>query len=109
MYKLTILTRRGILKTLFRSFIVGASLSIAAGYLLYVASPGPITIEVCEILEIPSSLAVQYFGVKLHSEFFETIVNSVFYTSVVFAISFLYQEIRARRLRQPTERSKASS
>jgi hypothetical protein len=109
MYKLTILTRLGILKILFRSFVVGTALSIALGYLLYVASPGPVIIEVCEILAIPSSLAVQYFGVKLHSEFFETIVNSVFYTLVVFAISFPYQEIRARRLRQPAEGSKASS
>lgn len=103
-----ILTRRGILKTLFRSFVVGTSLSIAVGYLLYVASPGHVIIEVCELLAIPSSLTVQYFGVKLHSEFFETIVNSVFYTLAVFAISMLYQEIRASRLRQPTERSKAS-
>lgn len=105
---LTILNRRDISKTLFRSFVVGTSLSIALGYLLYVASPGLVIMEVCELLAIPSSLSVQYFGVKLHSAFFETIVNSVFYTLVVFAISLLYREIRARRLRQPTEGSKAS-
>ena len=64
--------------------------------------------EICDYLAIPSSLAVQYFGVKLHSAFFETIVNSVFYTLVVFAISLLYRKIRARRLRQPAEGSKSS-
>ncbi len=64
--------------------------------------------EVCELLAIPSSLTVQYFGVKQHSAFFETIVNSIFYTLVVFAISLLYREIRARRLRQPMEGSNDS-
>ena|SRR6267143_1610193 len=103
----TIVSRREISKTLFRSFIVATSLSIAVSYLLYAASPGLVIMEVCELLSIPSSLTVQYFAVKLHSAFFETIVNSIFYTLVVFAISLLYGEIRARRLRQPTEGSKA--
>jgi hypothetical protein len=104
----TNLRRREISKTLLRSFVVGASLSIGVGYLLYAASPGLVIMEVCELLAIPSSLAVQYFGVKLHSAFFETIVNSLFYTLVVFAISLLYREIRARRHHQPTDGSKAS-
>jgi hypothetical protein len=56
--------------------------------------------EICDYLAIPSSLVVQYFGVKLHLAFFETIVNSVFYTLLLFAISLLYQRIKARRLRQ---------
>ena len=63
--------------------------------------------EVSELLAIPSSLSVQYFGVKLHSAFFQTIVNSVFYTLLVFVISLLYQRIKARRLRQPAHGSKA--
>jgi hypothetical protein len=105
---LTLLSGRNIPRTVVRSFVAGTCLSIAVGYLLYVASPGLVIMEVCELLAIPSSLTVQYFGVKLHSAFFETIVNSVFYTLVVFAISLLYQEIRARRLRHSTEGSNAS-
>jgi hypothetical protein len=104
----TTLTHREIPRTLFRSFVVGSSLSIAISYFLYVASPGLVIMEVCELLAIPSSLAVQYFGVKLHSAFFETIVNALFYTLVVFAISLLYRKIRSRLFRQPTEGSKAS-
>ena len=105
---LTISSRAEVSKTLFRSFIVGACLSIAVSYLLYAASPGLAIMEVCEFLAIPSSLAVQHFGVKLHPAFFETIVNCVFYTLVVFGISLLYQKIKSRRLRQQADGSKAS-
>lgn len=95
-------------KTLFRSFVIASSLSIVVSYLLYAASPGLVIMEVCELLATPSSLAVQYFGVKLHSAFFETVANSVFYTFLVFAISLLYGKIRARRLRESAAGSKTS-
>ncbi len=104
----TVLSRREISKTLFRSFVVGICLSIAVSYLLYAASPGLVIIEVCELLAIPSSAAVQYFGVKLHSAIFESIVNCVFYSLVVFGLSLLYQQIRARQLRERSEGSKGA-
>jgi hypothetical protein len=97
----TILSRSEISKTLLRSLVVGTCLSIVVSYLNYVASTGLVVMEICDYLAIPSSSAVQYFGVKLHLAFFEAIVNSVFYTLLVFLISLLYQRIKARRLRQP--------
>jgi hypothetical protein len=90
------LSRSEVWKTLLRSFGVGSGLSLALTYLLYVASPGLVIMEICEALAIPSSLAVQYFGVKLHSAFFETVVNSAFYTLLVFSISILYRRIKTR-------------
>lgn len=63
--------------------------------------------EICDYLAIPSSVAVQYFGVKLHLAFFETVVNSVFYTLLLSVISLLYQRTKARRLRHPAEAPKA--
>ena len=102
------LSRREVWKTLLRSFAVGTCLSLVLSYLLYAASPGLLILEICETLAIPSSLAVQYFAVKLHSAFFETMVNSTFYTLLVFVISVLYRELKTRRVRQRTEGSKAS-
>ena len=63
--------------------------------------------EICERLAIPSPLAVQYFAIELHSAVFETVINSIFYTLLVFVISVLYREIKARRVRQRAEGSKA--
>ncbi len=103
------LSPREVWRMLFRSLVLGTCLSLLASYLLYVASPGLVIMQMCELLAIPSSLAVQYFGVKLHPGFFETIVNSTFYTLLVFAISFLYRELKARRMRQRTEGAKAQS
>jgi len=93
----TTLGRTEISKTILRSFIVATCLSISVTYLLYAASPGLVIMEICEFLSIPSVLAVQYLAVKLHPAFFETIVNSLFYTIVLFGISLLFQWIRAKR------------
>jgi len=97
------LSRSQISKTVLRSLVVGTCLSIAVSYLLYASSPGLVIMDICEFLSIPSSVAVQYFGVKLHSELFETVVNSLFYALVVAGISLVYQRIRAGRSCQPTE------
>lgn len=91
-----ILSSREVWKTLLRSFLVGSCLSALLTSLLYYASPGVAFIEIIEALTIPSALAIQYFGVKLHSALFETIVNSAFYTLLVFAVSLLYRKLRAR-------------
>jgi len=63
-------------------------------YLLYFASPGILIMGICETLAIPSSLSVQYFGVKLHSASFEAIVNSAFYTLLLFIMSVVFQRIK---------------
>jgi hypothetical protein len=89
-------SRSEVWKTLLRSFGVASGLSLVLTYLLYVASPGLVIMEICEALAIPSSLAVQYFGVKLHSAFFETVVNSAFYTLLVFSVSILYRRTKTR-------------
>jgi hypothetical protein len=83
-------------KTLFRSFVAASCLSLVVTYLLYFASPGLAVMEVCEILAIPSSATVQYFGVKSQLAFFETAVNSAFYTVLVFSIALLYRKIRRK-------------
>ena len=95
------LSRSELSKTLLRSLVVGSALSIVVSYLNYAASPGLVVMEICEYLAIPSSLAVQYFGVKLHLVFFETVVNSTFYTLLVFSISILYRKKKA--VSRPTD------
>jgi hypothetical protein len=52
--------------------------------------------QICEYLAIPASVVVLYFGVKLHLAFFETIVNSAFYTLLLFVISFFYRRMATR-------------
>ncbi len=89
------MSRSEISMTLLRSLVVGTALSILVSYLNYAASPGLVVVEICDYLAIPSSLAVQYFGLKSHLFFFETIVNSTFYTLLVFSISILYRKKKA--------------
>jgi hypothetical protein len=81
-------------KALFRSFAIATCLSLLVTYSLYFASPGLVIMEMCEILAIPSSLAVQYSGVKAQPAVFETAANSMFYTLLVFSITVLYRKVR---------------
>jgi hypothetical protein len=91
---------REVWRTLRRSFVVGMCLSLLLTYLLYFASPGTAFIEVVETLAIPSALSMQHFGIKSHSAAFETIVNSIFYTLLIFSLSLLYQKFKSQRLRK---------
>ena len=81
-------------KTLLRSLIVATALSVVVAYLNYAASPGLMVMEICEYLAIPASVAVLYFGVKLHAAVFESVVDSTFYTLLIFSISLIYQKLR---------------
>jgi hypothetical protein len=80
-------------KTLLRSLIVATALSLVITYFNYAASPGLAVMEIFEYLAIPTSVAVLYFGVKLHAAILETVIDSMFYTLLVFSVSVLYRKL----------------
>jgi len=90
------MTSRDKWMTAVRSFVVATCLSLFVTYSLYFSSPGLVIMQICEIIAIPSSIALQAFRVRFQLAFFETAVNSAFYTVFVFAIALLYRKIRER-------------